>query len=1453
MSDHESDWEDQTDDDPADPTYQPNVSFFQNSILDPVRRLLRSANNRQRASIEEISSESSTDAENSSDDEMSLMKNLSGHVPLLTSDNYHDWLSAITSFMRVNERFIDPATPFAELDATKQAKATAAWDIINLYCDSTNKGLIADTTNSTDALAVLKRRYADTSLVNKMGLYFAAFHTLLGSDESMSAYVSRKRTAIAQLAAMNEKLSDAAQVTTLLHGLPKSYDSVVTSVMSWDEKTLSFAKVSQLLLNEETRAKSSSAPDTAAKASDDVPRCSYRLCQKRGHTESSCRLKQSHERRNKSKPRPKAKAHQAVSDDERNSSSIESPTEDEHEEASFCFFANKPAPTGSAALRKRQKESFVVPRVQPMCKPRSNRDRSRHSVGGSADNNKQTKNILGFPRNADLRELIEASKSKKEFTPTHEAQKPSSQAYQPLSRAPQEFSQADLDENFLELHVNNDDVIFDDVSNKAMKSYAALSCSQTTNDKSFRNCWIIDSGASTHMCNDKSRFNTLDFCTSGTVRIANGDLIPIKGYGNIEMQIADKSLTHKIVLKNVAFIPKLDMNLLSVRKVTATDHEVSFVGNSCFLLKNGRKILLGSLKGNCYRLNEVPSHEAHECIHQLHRRLAHRNLRAIKSQPDLKIKKCQCNPDCESCIRGKLPHTPYPKVAKKTENVLDVIVSDICGPISVESYGKSRYFATFIDAKSNFTVVKMLRVKSDYKRAAIEFVENLKTHLKTKPIAMRFERAGENLDTELQTYLRGEGIKTELTCHHSSPQNGIAERANRTLCDAVRAMMIESKLPQFLWSEALQNAVYTFNRIVRKGKTKTPYEEFFGRKPTATFVEFGADVFVGTTIEGRKKLDARAEKMKMLRVDDQSKGFRVWDGHRVRVERNIKFLHVPTAQNNQDPISTKTPESSNSPSTDKGVTELRRSARIKNKSPEAANVLIVPTGVEPKTYKQAVNGEEKSAWLASMEKELSMIEKKGTWSLVDLPPGRKAIGSKWVYKIKRHITPWLYKSRLVALGFTQKYGVDYDEVFAPVARSQTFRTLLAVASHGKMIIKQYDVESAFLNGDLDEEIYLKPPPGHDVGSKVYKLHKSLYGLKQSARVWYKALDAKFAEIGFTQSKVDPCLHIYSKNGRKCYSIQHVDDILFAATDEAIIDDSVRKLSESFELKDLGKLKHFLGIDVTTTLEGAFQLSQSSYIDNIATDLNLTDAKSAVFPLDPGYFKLADDKFLSDNSEYRKIIGKLLYAFINTRPDISASVNILAQRVESPRELDLLETKRVVKYLLGTKHIRLNFSGGEEEVFSFRAYSDANFAENIEDRKSNSGILCMMNGAPISWSSRKQGVVATSTTEAEFYAIAEAAKEMMWLHQLLKELNVIIELPIIISSDNQSAIKMLENEKFSQRTKHIDVQYHFLRDLIQNKTVKLSFVPTEINAADLLTKPLAGAKIKSLRKLSGFVE
>lgn len=523
----------------------------------------------------------------------------------------------------------------------------------------------------------------------------------------------------------------------------------------------------------------------------------------------------------------------------------------------------------------------------------------------------------------------------------------------------------------------------------------------------------------------------------------------------------------------------------------------------------------------------------------------------------------------------------------------------------------------------------------------------------------------------------------------------------------------------------------------------------------------------------------------------------------------------------------------------------RRSERIKKLNADKVASVSTTGQIEPKTYKQAIKSPDSEKWVSAMEDELNSIEDNKIWSVVDLPPGRTAIGSKWVYKIKTDSEGNVarYKARLVAQGFTQKYGVDYDEVFAPVTRSATFRTLLSIAGNHNLIVKQYDVKTAFLNGSLKEEIYMKPPQIMNIPEKVLKLHKSLYGLKQAARAWNIVFHNNLLLCGFKQSQADNCLYIKRVDKQICYLIIHVDDVLAATNLEKLITDVISKLNESFEIKDLGPVRQFLSIDVHREQNGCYALSQAKYIKQIATEADLLDAKSQKYPLDPGYHKLEDENMLDSNEAYRKLIGMLLYVSTNSRPDIAASVAILSQRVIQPRRLDMNEVKRTIKYLKSTIDLKLRLSPiRDQQLF---AYSDADWAEN-KDQKSISGMICMLNGGAISWTSRKQNIVSISSTESEYYALSETAREIQWLKQLLQDFDMQFDQPIVIRCDSQSCIKMLENEKFSNRTKHIDVRCHHVKDLMQKEVIRLLYVETENNVADMLTKPLAGTRISHLR-------
>lgn len=505
---------------------------------------------------------------------------------------------------------------------------------------------------------------------------------------------------------------------------------------------------------------------------------------------------------------------------------------------------------------------------------------------------------------------------------------------------------------------------------------------------------------------------------------------------------------------------------------------------------------------------------------------------------------------------------------------------------------------------------------------------------------------------------------------------------------------------------------------------------------------------------------------------------------------------------------------------------------------------------EPLTLKQAMNCAQSNKWIEAMKEELNAINENETWEVTDLPTGRKAIGSKWVFKLKVDENNKIlrYKARLVAQGFSQKFGVDYDEVFAPVIRSTTLRLLLSIAGQRKCKVNHYDIKTAFLNGTLEEEIYMKQPPGFESGEKVLKLRKSLYGLKQAARVWNQTLHSALISNSWKQNQVDKCLYELKQGNKVCYLLIHVYDLLTATNDDLMESEAMSIIGRNFELKNLGRVRHFLGIDVIEE-NGKFFISQPNYIDKIVNEAQLSEGKTSKIPLDVGYYK-QEGVLLSSNDKYRKLIGMLLYLTTNTRPDIAASVSILSKKVEKPRDNDLTEVRRIIRYLRETRNLRLQLNGMNVDT-SLHAYPDANWTEGRGDRKSNSGFYCTVNGGTISWSSKKQDIIALSSTEAEYVALTETCKEVMWLAELARSLDIEIPDPVTVYTDSQSCMSMIANHKFSHRTKHIDIKFHFVREQVLSGKIQLKYVPTDGNIADMMTKPLGRVKIEMLRQLAGL--
>lgn len=383
-----------------------------------------------------------------------------------------------------------------------------------------------------------------------------------------------------------------------------------------------------------------------------------------------------------------------------------------------------------------------------------------------------------------------------------------------------------------------------------------------------------------------------------------------------------------------------------------------------------------------------------------------------------------------------------------------------------------------------------------------------------------------------------------------------------------------------------------------------------------------------------------------------------------------------------------------------------------------------------------------------------------------------------------------------------------------------------------MAVYHFDAKTAFLNGELDEEIYMRQPPGFTVNGaeqQVCLLHRSIYGLKQSARVWNVKLHDVLTSTGLKQSKADHCLYTYHGSDHNLYVLIYVDDILVITESRKCADEFEQSLRSHFNIDNLGEVANYLGIRITKRGNSYF-LDQQKYIQNVAAKFELNKAKPTDVPLSPSYHNDPDEMKLPYNEVYRAAIGCLLYISTNTRPDVSAAVAILSQKVASPAQSDWNQVKKIIRYLNSTSNLRLKLgqANTNEKLIGF---ADANWAEDRENRKSNSGYIFMLNGA-ISWSCKRQDCVALSSTEAEFIALSEACKEVVWIQRVLIDLNW-QQQRTIIYEDNQSVLKMIIDEKLSNRSKHIDTKFHFVKDYVEKKKVIIEYCPTEEMLTDIV--------------------
>lgn len=726
---------------------------------------------------------------------------------------------------------------------------------------------------------------------------------------------------------------------------------------------------------------------------------------------------------------------------------------------------------------------------------------------------------------------------------------------------------------------------------------------------------------------------------------------------------------------------------------------------------------------------------------------------------------------------------------------------------------------------------------------------------------------------------------------------------NRTIIEKGKCLIFDAGLPKCYWAEAVSMAAYLINRSYTSTHGKTPDEIYFNKKVNISELKlFGQPVMVHVNNVNRRKLDEKAIKMIFVGYDDQTKGYRCINksNRKLTISRDVKFLNPSTkphakfldvysdtgsdddetdeaedesydtpneSTNDENELNGETANNNLSETTNDNemsvvstssqgdedyipdetinINSRRSEIRTRSKSVTLPSLRLnshFALFTEPSTVTEALESAEAASWKIAMDDEIKSMINNNTWILEKLPPNRKAIKCKWIFKIKRDANGQIskYKARLVAKGFSQRPGLDFDETFAPVVRYDSIRYLIALAVTNGYTICQMDAVTAFLQGDLNENVYMEQPEKYKDGTnRACKLLKAIYGLKQAGRQWNIKLDAAIRKYGLIKSTADPCIY-FDKNIDIIIAI-YVDDILIYYRNEEKLQRIKDFLHLNFKMKDLGKAKSCLGMSINQHSNG-IDLDQSVYTYDILKRFNMLDSKPVGTPSEIGV--KVSIKMLTENNDltgqvpYREAIGSLIHLANCTRPDISFAVNNTSRFNEKHSSEHWQAVKRIFRYLNGTADFKLHFrSGANDET---HAYCDSDWASEPDKRRSCSAHVILKANAAISWFSHRQEIVALSSTEAEYISLSDCVKQVLWIRKLIDELEN-DQKSIVINMDNDSSIKLSKTDAYSSRTKHIDVRFHHTRHQIDMKTIAVQYCKTAENTADSLTKSVTRDK------------
>ncbi|GJT37724.1 putative RNA-directed DNA polymerase [Tanacetum coccineum] len=866
-----------------------------------------------------------------------------------------------------------------------------------------------------------------------------------------------------------------------------------------------------------------------------------------------------------------------------------------------------------------------------------------------------------------------------------------------------------------------------------------------------------------------------------------------------------------------------------------------------------------------------------------HSRLGHPSDQVLKVlEHELVFDNCDLG-HYEICQRSKQTREPFPLSEHKSSVLVELVHLDLWGPYRIASKEGFRYFLTIVDDYTRSVWVYMLKGKDEVFDCVLAFYNLIKNQFGKIVKTFRSDNGTEFVNKMFSKFCVDNGIIHQTTCAYTPQQNGIVERKHRHLLNVARSLLFQGGLPLYLWSECIMTAAYLINRLpssVLNGKT--PFELLGSRAEKCVLVGYASfkKGYKLYSLERKQFIYSRDMKFfekvfpfKIRQTQDTNLTSQGLD----HVNFFNEIVHEDLDTSNDEPSKTVSSQSDGSHPSTPGIStidpfenELGHSqgsngfagtgeeaatsaennissedAFVASESiPESVPTTSSPhvrrserTSVFPRKYNDFVidskvkyglenyffEASKDQHWIEAMNNEMDALYRNDTWEIVELPFGRKAIGGKWVYKIKYKSSGDIdrYKARYVAKGYNQKEGIDFDETFSPVVKIVTVRCVINLAVQYDWSIFQLDVNNAFLYGDLDETVYMSLPEGffNPRDNRVCRLKKSLYGLKQAPRQWNAKLTQTLIEHGFIQSKSDYSLFTKSESGKFMVLLVYVDDIIITGNNVDEIEKFKKYLNSKFMIKDLGKLKYFMGIEVIDTDRGLC-LSQRKYCLDLLSDFGLLACKPSATPLEQNLTITNEPSstypVLDNVTEYQKLIGKLIY-LTHTRPDISYSVHCLSQFMHKPLKSHLKIALKVLRYLKNNPGIGVHIV--KKPKGSLEAFVDADWAKCVVTRKSVTGFCIKLNGSLVSWKSKKQNTLSKSSAEAEYRAMASVTSEIVWILKILKDLNWDHFMPVNMFCDSQAAIKIAANPVFHERTKHLEIDLHFVREKILSGVLK----------------------------------